>query len=226
MSKKAELIGSHYPTIYLTVISLLQGIVLSQLVPNIIKYSEIAEHPWTDIHLLPLVLMLLIIFVLWHHYAISIFFLRWFPNIIDTIIPFVVSIGQFFLLSFLDITLSVNEIQVEAWTKGYGVILILGCLPYFASTWRIDPDLFTNIMSKENAEKHGAISKKYYSLGGWSSLIQGLFAVLIVIVQQYELLLVSLLLMLGHIILFEYMLLRNVKPQFVKGIDELDAQRK
>ena len=42
MSKKAALIGSHFPTIYLTVISLLQGIALSQLVPNIITYVAVS----------------------------------------------------------------------------------------------------------------------------------------------------------------------------------------
>jgi hypothetical protein len=226
MSKKAELIGSHFPTIYLTVISLLQGIVLSQLIPNIIKYTEIAEHPWTDVHLLPLLLMLLTIFIVWHHYAIGIFFLRWFPNIIDTIFPFVISIGQFFLLSFLDITNSVNDVQVEAWTMGYALILIMGGLPYFASAWRSDPGLFTNIMSKENAIRHVAVSKKYFSLGGWSTFFQGFVAFVIAIMERYDLLFVSLILLLGHIVLFEFMLLRTVKPQFVKGIDEFDAQEK
>src|SRR4029453_15656752 len=104
MSKKAELIGSHYPTIYLTVISLLQGIALSQLVPYIIRYLETVENPWTDIH----VLLFLFIF-LWDHYSIGIFFLRLFPNIIDTIIPFIVSIGQFILISFLDFQTSVSD---------------------------------------------------------------------------------------------------------------------
>ena len=63
MSKKAALIGSHFPTIYLTVISLLQGIALSQLVPNIITYVEIVDKPLSNIYILPLALMLLIIFI-------------------------------------------------------------------------------------------------------------------------------------------------------------------
>src|SRR5688500_10214080 len=103
MSKKAELAGNYFGAIYLTVISLLQGIALSQLVPEIITYFEIAESPWRNIHLIPFLMMLMIIFVVWHHYAIGIFFLRWFPNIIDTFIPFIISIGQFFLISFLNI---------------------------------------------------------------------------------------------------------------------------
>ena len=58
MSKKSELIADYFPNIYLAVISLLQGIALSQLVPIFLTYVEIAEHPWLDIHLLPILLML------------------------------------------------------------------------------------------------------------------------------------------------------------------------
>src|SRR5687767_9997825 len=147
MSNKSELVGNYFGTIYLTVMSLLQGIVLAQLVPSIIRYTELATDPWRDIHLLPLVLMLLIIFTVWHHYAIGIFFLRWFPNIIDTIIPFVISIAQFFLLSFLTISTAVTDIDVHSWMKGYAIIILMGSFAYFGAAWRLDPDLFTNIMS-------------------------------------------------------------------------------
>ena len=78
MSNKSALIADYFPNIYLAVISLLQGIALSQLVPIFLTYVEVAEQPWLDIHLLPILLMLLIIFTIWHHSAISIFFLRWF----------------------------------------------------------------------------------------------------------------------------------------------------
>ncbi len=226
MSKKAELIGNYYGTIYLTIISLLQGIALSQLVPNIITYFEIAEHPWTDIQLLPLTLMLLIIFIVWHHYAIGIFFLRWFPNIIDTIIPFVISIGQFFLISFLSIETSVSDINVETWTKGFTIILLAGSPAYFAAAWRLEPDMFTNIMSKQNAVTHCKRSSEFYNWAGLSILFQGLFAFLIVLLQRDELLLISFIFILLHLVLSEYFLLRNLKPYFIKFLDEYDAQKK
>jgi hypothetical protein len=120
MSKKAELVGSHFPTIYLTVISLLQGISLSQLVPNTLEYLNTADHPWSHIPIVAMLLMLLVIFIVWHHYALGIFFLRWFPNIIDTIIPFFVSIAQFYLISLLKVQDSVVSMErIEAWTLGY-----------------------------------------------------------------------------------------------------------
>ena len=225
MSKKSELIGNYYGTIYLTVISLLQGIVLSQLVPSIIRYSELAVNPWKDVHLLPLVLMLLIIFNIWHHYAIGIFFLRWFPNIIDTTIPFMISIGQFFLLSYLDVNDSVNDIDVAAWMKGFAVILIIGCFAYFGAVWRLDPEFFTNIMSKENAIQHVVISRKLYKLAGFAVLFQGMFALLIVILQKENWLWISLILLITHLIISEYLLLRWVKPHFIKAMDELEEEK-
>ena len=225
MSNKSELVGNYFGTIYLTVMSLLQGIVLAQLVPSIIRYTELATDPWRDVHLLPLVLMLLIIFNIWHHYAIGIFFLRWFPNIIDTIIPFMISLAQFFLVSYLDVNDSVNDIDVTAWMKGFAVILLLGCFAYFGAVWRLDADLFTNIMSKENAVIHVIISRKFYKLAGFAVLFQGLFALLIVFLQKETWLLFSLIFLVIHLILSEYWLLRSVKPHFIKAMDELELEK-
>jgi hypothetical protein len=220
MRKKAELVGSHFPTIYLTVISLLQGIALSIIVPNFITYLDIVEDPWTHIELLPMVLMLVIIFIVWHHYAIGIFFLRWFPNIIDTIIPFVVSIGQFYLMSFLKIENSITEIDVVSWTFGFAIFLMIGSAAYFAAYWRIDADLFTNLMSKENAIIHRDTTKKYFLLAGFSILFQGTFALVISLLHKEAWLVMSLFLMLSHLVIFEYILIHNVKPHFVKSLDE------
>ncbi len=224
MAKKADLIGSHFPTIYLTIISLLQGIALSQVVPIIITYFEIAEHPWTSIQLLPMLIMLFIIFVVWHHYAMGIFFLRWFPNIIDTLIPFMISIGQFFLISFLVIKTSISEIDVETWTIGFASIMVTGALPYYAASKRLEPDLFTNIMSRPNAVIHCRLTGKYHNLAGSFVLFQGLFAIVIVITQIEILLWLSFLFLIAHIILSEYLVLKTIKPHFVKSLDEFDKE--
>ena len=222
MRRKAELVGSHFPTIYLTVISLLQGIALSQLVPILITYFNIAEHPWTDMHLPPLLLMLMIIFIVWHHYAIGIFFLRWFPNIIDTIIPFFISIGQFFLISFLTIRTSLSDINVDLWTIGYAIFFVLGSSTYFAAAWRIDADLFTNIMSEQNAIIHSNHIRKYFKLAGVLVLFQGLFAFLIIGLGNHQLLWISLLFFIIHLVLTEYLLLSRIKPHFITALDEFD----
>jgi hypothetical protein len=222
MSKKAELVGSHFPTIYLTVISLLQGIALSQLVPNIIAYLGLTGDPWWHIEVLPMALMLLVIFIVWHHYAIGIFFLRWFPNIIDTIIPFMVSIGQFYLMSFLVIKTSISDVNVESWTQGFAFFLMMGSCAYFAASWRIDADLFTNLMSKANAVVHRDVTKKYFLIAGFSILFQGLFALMIFLLHQENWLLVSLVLLVSHLVIFEYFLLHTIKPHFIRSLDEFE----
>ncbi|HOY16646.1 MAG TPA: hypothetical protein PLC89_05120 [Haliscomenobacter sp.] len=223
MTKKSELIADYFPNIYLAVISLLQGIALSQLVPIFLTYVEIAEHPWLDIHLLPILLMLLIIFTIWHHYAISIFFLRWFPNIIDTLVPFLVGVSQFVLISYLNIETSLSDMKMDDWTLGFAIFLMSGSFPYLAAAWRLEVDLFANMMSKKNALRHGELTKKYYKWAGYSIFVQGLFVMLIVLLHQDRWLLFSLILLLSHLLLFEYCLLYRIKPHYVKSMDEFEA---
>ena len=226
MGKKSELVGNYFGTIYLTVISLLQGIVLSQWVPNFITYTRIADNPWTDIHLVPLVLTLLIIFTVWHHYAVGIFFLRWFPNILDTIIPFVISIAQFFLLSYLNITNAVTDIDVHAWMTGYAIIVLMGSFAYFGAAWRLDADLFTNIMSEDDAREHVRVSSNYYRFFGISVVVMGTYAAIIAWLDRADLLWGSLIIFFLHLFLSEYFMFRNVKAHFVKAIDAYDAWRR
>jgi hypothetical protein len=224
MSKKSELIADYYPNIYLAVIALLQGIALSQLVPIFLIYVEIAEQPWLDIHLVPILLMLLIIFTIWHHYAISIFFLRWFPNIIDTLVPFLVGVAQFVLISYLNIDTALSDMRMENWILGFALFLMSGSFPYLSAAWRLDVDLFVNIMSKKNAIRHGELTKKYYTWAGYSIFGQGLFVMLIVYLKQDSWLLLSLLLLMSHLLLFEYCLLYRIKPHYVQSMDEFEEQ--
>jgi len=222
MSKKAELVGSHFPTIYLTIISLLQGIALSQLIPNLLNYLKIVDNPWSHVQLVPLVLMLLVIFIVWHHYAIGIFFLRWFPNIMDTIIPFIISIGQFYLMSFLEVKTSMYDVNTEAWTLGYAIVLIVGSFAYFSASWRVDATLFTNLMSLKNGIIHRDLTKKYFLFAGFSILCQGTFALFLWMMHRTDWLLVSLVLLVAHLIVFEIVLLQSMRPHFEQALEEFE----
>jgi hypothetical protein len=227
MSKKAELVGSHFPTIYLTVISLLQGISLSQLVPNMLEYINTVDDPWNHIPIVAMLLMLLVIFIVWHHYAIGIFFLRWFPNIIDTIIPFFVSIAQFYLISLLKVEKSIVSMEaVEAWTLGYAAMLIFGSLGYFAASWRIDATLFTNLMSLEHGIIHEVLTRKYFKRAGFSILGQGVFALILYLTDHTDWLMISVILMMSHLVIFEIVLIRSIKPHFMIALDEFEEDEK
>lgn len=225
MSKKAELVTGYFPNIYLSVTSLLQGIALSQLVPIILIYLRVVPNPWSDIHLLPLVIMMLIIFIVWHHYAISIFFLRWFPNIIDTLVPFLIGIGQFVLLSYINIETQIEEIQMEPWTLGFAVFLIAGSFAYFLAAWRMEAELFDNVMSKEATLIHTQLTRRYYNIAGISILGQGVFALLIGLMHWSNWLWASLILLISHLVIFEYFLLKSIKPHYVRAMDEYEANR-
>ena len=225
MSKKAELVTGYFPNIYLSVTSLLQGIALSQLVPIILIYLRVVPNPWSDIHLLPLVIMMLIIFIVWHHYAISIFFLRWFPNIIDTLVPFLIGIGQFVLLSYINIETQIEDIQMEPWTLGFAGFLIAGSFAYFLAAWRMEAELFDNVMSKEATLIHTQLTRRYYNIAGISILGQGVFALLIGLMHWSNWLWASLILLISHLVIFEYFLLKSIKPHYVRAMDEYEANR-
>ena len=225
MSKKAELVGNYFGAIYLTVISFLQGFCLSQLVPNIIAYFQLSENPWNQIELLPLILMLLVIFIVWHHYAIGIFFLRWFPNILDTLIPFMITIGQFILIAFLTIKTSIEDMDVDSWAAGFAFFLLVGSPAYFAASWRLEPALFTNIMTLPHAIEHCRITSRYHFWSGVSILVQAVVAFTTVFTGNNNILVISFILFLLHLIFTEYFQLKLIKPHFLKAMEEMDANK-
>jgi hypothetical protein len=218
--KKSELVGNYFGSIYLTVISLLQGIALSLLVPLIVRYFDISASPLTDHHLVPLMLMLLIIFTVWHQYAIGIFYLRWFPNIIDTLIPFMISIGQFFMIYFVTFEQSIDEMRLVPWTAGFSIFLIAGSVPYYAAALRLDAELFTNIMFYPAAVEHVRRCRQFYMLAGSMMLFQGVFAMIMLLIGAEQLLWVSLLFFTAHLIITEYLTLTSIKQHFIKAMDE------
>ena len=222
MIKLAKLIGVNFGAIYLTIMSLLQGIVISLLVPSFLQYFDMAPHPFTDIHIVPYLIMLQIIFTVWHHYAMGVFYLRWFPNLIDTFIPFMISILQFTMVSFLEIEDSVSGIALDKWIISFGVFMLLGCFAYFAAYVRLNPEYFTNMMALENAKAHVRRNGRFHFWAGVSILIQGLFALLIALADQPNLLYISLVLFMLHILVSEYVFIYVIRPPFAKAMGEYD----
>jgi len=102
MNRKANLVNNYFIQIYLTIIALLQSVALGNLVPHLISYFTSSRNSFFNVHTPPLLLTLLIIFIVWHHYVYGIIYLRWFPNILDAVIPFIISITQSFLIAFVE----------------------------------------------------------------------------------------------------------------------------
>ncbi len=218
--KKADFVNNYFGSIYLTIIALLQGVAIFELVPHLISYFTSSKIHFANIYTVHLFLTLLIIFTVWHHYVNGILFLRWFPNIIDALIPFAVSISEFFLISFLKYEGQPETMNTQAWAQSFILFLFMGSIAYFAAAIRHNPELFINFMSRETSIIHGKLVRRFYTMGGVSMFLQGLFAIFIIIIHSYWLLWFSLLFFVLHIVLAEYYHIKKLLPAFTKGLDE------
>jgi hypothetical protein len=224
-SKKADLVGNFYSSIYLSFISLLQGIALVLLLPDFITHLKTSEHPLTDVRTLPFVITLLVVFIIWHHYTFQVLYVKWFPNILDAILPFGIGIAEFFLISYLTSKTPGTEIDLEGWTKTYASFHFLGSFAYFG-LMRNDVNLVTHIMNKQNAMKLYEHNKSLGIRLGFYLLFQAFFALLIVLMHSYQLLWFTLLFFILHIAYAEHYVTTRTKPLFIKAIEEFEENEK
>ena len=223
-NKKADLVSNFYSSIYLTFISLLQGIALVLLLPDFITYLKTADHPFTNVSILPFVMTLLVVFVVWHHYTFQVLYIKWFPNILDAILPFGLGIAEFFLISYVTSKAPGTEVDIDGWIKTYAAFHFLGSLAYFG-LMRNDVNLVTHIMSRHHANRLYQYNKNLGIILGCSLLIQTLYALLIVVLHAEGLLWFSLLFYLLHIACAEYYVTTRTKPLFIKAIEEFDEHK-
>jgi len=70
------------------------------------------------------------------------------------------------------------------------------------------------------------LTRKYFKGAGFSILGQGIFALILWITHHTDGLVISVILMLSHLVIFEMVLLRSIKPHFIKALDEFEANEK
>lgn len=218
MNRKANLVNNYFIQIYLTIIALLQSVALGNLVPHLISYFTSPKNSFFSVHTPPLLITLLIIFIVWHHYVYGIIYLRWFPNILDAIIPFVISITQSFLIAFVE-TQNAGD-TIDQWIRSFAFFLFFGAGAYFAAALRHDAELFTNIMDRSASEAHKKNIWDFYSRAGASMILQFLFALMILLFHWDGLIWLSLVFFLLHIAISEHYHIRNIKPGFVKSVND------
>jgi hypothetical protein len=223
-NKKADLVNNFYSSIYLTFISLLQGIALVLLLPELITHIKTTQHPFTDVSILPFVLTLLVVFVVWHHYTFQVLYIKWFPNILDAILPFGLGIAEFFLISYVTSKTPGTEVDLEGWTITYTAFHFLGSFAYFGLL-RNDINLVTHIMSRENAVKLYKYNKNLGVILGCSLLLQSSFSLMIVVLHATWLLWFSLVFFLLHVSFAEYYVTTRTKPLFIRSIEEFDEEK-
>ncbi|OGU57030.1 MAG: hypothetical protein A2V66_05565 [Ignavibacteria bacterium RBG_13_36_8] len=123
--KYRELNKEFSPTYYLTLISIIQSLALGAF----LAYSKLDYLYGQKISLLyyseSIIIFTIILFV-WHEYSMSTSCLRWDFNIIDSLLPFLFGITQFFL-----IILRNNEQLSISWISFLCVITVLTFLAYY-----------------------------------------------------------------------------------------------
>jgi hypothetical protein len=225
VNKKADLVSNFYSSIYLTFISLLQGIALVLLLPEFIVFLRTTDHPFTDFNILPFVLTLLIVFTIWHHYTFQVLYLKWFPNISDAILPFLIAISEFFLISYATTKTPGSGVDVDGWIRAFAAFLFLTGIAYFGIL-RNDIDLFSNIMTRKNAIRHDHHNRTIGKILGCFMILQALAALAMRWWHAERWLWLSLFLFVVHIAFTEYYVMTRIKPFFIKAIEEFEEREK
>lgn len=224
MNKQPEFVNNYFASIYLTIIAFLQGAAIFQLTPYLVSFFTTESSHFTDTSTAALILTLAIIVTVWHHYVNGVLFLRWFPNIIDALIPFGISITEFLLISFLEKKGQLPVMNIYGWTLAFLGFLLIGSVAYFAAAIRNDAQLITNFLNNESAALHGKNIRRFYIQAGISMTGQALFTILILIIHSESLLWFCLMFFIVHIVISEYLHLKHILPLFKKGLRNFELE--
>jgi len=139
-----EIIENVFTPIYLTVIALIQGIALSLLIQKIVLNLETDEIFYWKRYVVGGV----IIFSVWHHYMYTVIYLRWFPDVLESLLPLSIGVSEIFMAE-----LSNNA--PEQWLLSVMSVFFFGGFAYFNAAFKIRPLFFEErINSSSDAEKH------------------------------------------------------------------------
>lgn len=84
-----------FASVYLTITSLIQGIVLARGVEVAVTTSAPNDFVWQVF-----AVNFLVILVVWHHYMYGALYMRWDPNIVDSLVPLLLGIAQFVMVQY------------------------------------------------------------------------------------------------------------------------------
>jgi hypothetical protein len=113
---------------------------------------------------------------------------------------------------------------MHQWVRSFAFFLFFGAGAYFAAALRHDTELFTNIMDRPSSEAHKKNIRQFYTRTGVSMILQFLFALVILLFNWEGLIWLSLIFFLLHIAISEHYHLTNIKPGFVKSVDEFKEE--
>jgi hypothetical protein len=87
--------GESFPSVYLTIISIIQGVALGLLAKNTFEYIKTSGSAELWLRFLPYsVMSFLIIIIVSYEYTWLVGIFRWSPKFLDVIIPFVIGLSE------------------------------------------------------------------------------------------------------------------------------------
>nr|VFK33436.1 MAG: hypothetical protein BECKMB1821I_GA0114274_104524 [Candidatus Kentron sp. MB]VFK76167.1 MAG: hypothetical protein BECKMB1821H_GA0114242_104424 [Candidatus Kentron sp. MB] len=194
----SKLMENFFPEAYLTVIALIQGGVLALLVSKMSTFiMEDSEVP-----ILEFLLSFGHIFIVWHHYLYGSFYFRWTPTSLDSLLPFLLGMSQYFSVEFL--------FHPETHYIKYSIsfFYLFGSIAYIYAAHVTSHELFSNLMSDNASYHHTKNVRLAGYVAGGSTLFQSVFSFLtfsffVDIFSREAWLFTLLLLLMAHIVIYE-----------------------
>lgn len=119
-------INSTFTSFYLALVGIIQGIVLSKFIDKHLCGVFKIGTSWDEYSICLLLTLFVIIQITFEYISTSIHY-RWFPTVVDIIIPFLLGIFQVSLIYTLK---DGNEMFLTCWYLDLFIICILGCGSY------------------------------------------------------------------------------------------------
>lgn len=94
-----EQINDFFPSYYTTLISIIQATSFGYLLVSFSNYLALSNDP-ISYHLVLYLINFSIIIAVWYEYMMGSASLRWLPNILDSVLPFLLGMAQFSLIYF------------------------------------------------------------------------------------------------------------------------------
>lgn len=212
-SSEFDLVENYFPTIYLTIIALIQGIALSTLAGNFVQEIKSGFSVTEPIYYARYIVASTIIFSTWHHYMYGIIYLRWFPSLLDTLIPLSLGAAQFVITGIIR---EPSQANWYYWLLSLSLFFLISGVAYLNAAVKTTPLLFTGRYGKELSGKYTKYIKLCNFLAAFSGFMHCAFTLMIAYQQiAYDMIFVVEIMLLIHAAAYEIYYKKRIKPHYL-----------
>jgi len=206
-----DIVEKHFASIYLTVIALIQGIALSVLSTNFL--SDLHSQPPLLIERYTLVA--LTIFITWHHYMYGVIYLRWFPGILDTLLPLSIGASQFVAAG------SIQDNDPYYWLIFLSLFFLFAGFAYFNAAKRTKIELFLSSFTAEMSAQYCRYIWRCHIFAGIFCFAHFVFISIIATkMLPYNMIHASIIMSIIYIASYEIYYLKYIKPHYLLMLRE------